>query len=152
MSIYLRSALLGAATGGRSTVGLTALALTSANTGSWLTSRWMARAAALATAGELVGDKLPQVPSRLGPSGLVPRLLAGAVAGGTLAHREGRRPVGPALAGVAGAIAGAVLGTRWRGWAADRTLGGRLPLGLPAAVVEDAGWLVTASYAAGVGG
>jgi uncharacterized membrane protein len=145
MSIYLRVLLLGLATGGRSTVGITALALTTPRTGSWLASRWVARLAGLACAGELAGDKLPQAPSRLASAGLASRLVGGAVGGVLLARRyrgSTATAVSAGLLGVVGAVAGALLGSRWRSLAA-----GRFGTDLPGALVEDAGWLALAGYA-----
>ena len=145
MSIYLRAALLGLATGGRSTVGITALARTTRPTRSWLTNRWVGRATGLASLVEFVGDKLPQAPSRFAPPGLASRLVGGAIGGALLAKRNGRpgSMVVAALVGLAGAVAGALLGSRWRAFAA-----GRLGTDWPGAAVEDVVTLTVAGYAA----
>jgi uncharacterized membrane protein len=146
MSILLRAAALGLATGGRSTFGLAALASTAGTTGSAPTSGWVKAAAGLAAAGELVADKLPQTPSRLSAPGLSPRLAFGGVAAAVLAHREGESrssTAAAALIGMATALAGAKAGARWRAVAA-----GKFGSDLPGAVVEDATWLVTARLAA----
>src|SRR5919202_6427221 len=87
MSVLTRAMLLGLATGARSTSGLTALALTT--TSGALGNRWARRLAGTAAAGEFVGDKLPQTPSRMQPEGLAPRLVLGAVTGALLTRREG---------------------------------------------------------------
>jgi uncharacterized membrane protein len=144
MSIYLRAALLGLATGGRSTIGITALALTTPRTGSWLTNRWVGRTAALASGVELVGDQLPQAPSRFAPPGLISRLVGGVVSGALLARRSGRpgSMVPAALIGLLAAILGAVLGSRWRSLAARR-----FGTDWPGAVLEDVVWLGLAGYA-----
>jgi uncharacterized membrane protein len=144
MSIYLRATLLGLATGGRSTVGITALALTAPGSGSWLTNRWVTRASGLASLVELTGDKLPQMHSRFAPPGLVSRLVGGAASGALLARRSGRpgSVVPAALLGLAGAVAGALLGSRWRSLAARR-----LGTDWPGAVLEDVAWLTVAGYA-----
>jgi len=145
MSIYLRALLLGLATGGRSTLGLTALALTAPRSRSWLTSRWVRRAAGLASVVELAGDKVPQAPSRLAPPGLAARLAGGAVGGVLLARRSGRSGSAAVLAGllaVAGAGAGSLLGSRWRSLAARR-----FGTDWPGAALEDASWLAVAGYA-----
>jgi uncharacterized membrane protein len=82
----------------------------------------------LAAAGELVGDKLPSVPSRTAPGPLALRLGAGALSGRALAGAPGL------AAGVAGAAAGAFGGQRARVALTDRT---GLPGGLLGAM-EDA--------------
>lgn len=146
MSIYLRALLLGLATGGRSTLGISALVLTAPRTRSWLTSRWISRAAGLAGVLELTGDKLPQSPSRLAPPGLAARLAGSAASGVLLARRGGRAgsvAVLAALIGMAGAMAGALLGMRWRSLAAQR-----FGADWPGAALEDATWLAVAGYAA----
>src|ERR1700712_5583488 len=117
MSIITRAVLLGLATGGRSTSGLAALALTNKSSCGPLSSPWVAKLAATAAAGELVGDKLPQIPSRLQPQALVPRLLLGGAAAAILAHREGgtaRITTLAAALGLLASAAGAQLGTSWR--------------------------------------
>ena len=144
MSIYPRAALLGLATGGRSTVGITALALTTPRSRSWLTNRWVGRAAGLGSLVELVGDKLPKAPSRFAPPGLASRLVGGAVGGALLARRSGRpgSMVPAALIGLLAAILGAVLGSRWRSLAARR-----FGTDWPGAVLEDVVSLALAGYA-----
>jgi uncharacterized membrane protein len=145
MSLLTRAALLGLATGGRSTSGLAALALTNRRGTGALGSRWTRRLAGTAAAGEFVGDKLPQTPSRLQPEGLVPRLVLGAVAGAVLTHREGGSRNRTVLAGGLGllaAAAGSRLGASWRQLAARRF--GR---DLPGALIEDACCAVAVRYA-----
>jgi uncharacterized membrane protein len=145
MSLLSRAVLLGLASGGRSTTGLTALALTNRSTAGALGSRWTRLLAGTATAGELVGDKLPQAPSRLQPAGLLPRLALGAAAGAVLAHREGGSRNRTLLAGAlgsAGAGAGSWLGVSWRQLASRQ-----FDKDLPGALIEDACWLATAHYA-----
>ncbi len=145
MSILLRAAALGLATGGRSTVGLAALALTSERTGSWQTSRWAVRAASTAAAGELIGDKLPQTPSRLQPPPLAGRLVFGTLGAAILAHREGGSRSNTVLAGALG-LAGAAA-TSWGGASWRKVAAGRLGNDLPGALIEDAGCLALARYA-----
>jgi uncharacterized membrane protein len=70
---------------------------------------------ALAAAGELVGDKLPSVPSRTAPGPLALRVAAGAFCGHVLGGRSGL------VAGAAGAAAGSFAGQRARGELAERT-------------------------------
>jgi uncharacterized membrane protein len=70
---------------------------------------------AAAAAGELVGDKLPSVPSRTAPGPLALRMAAGALCGHVLAGRAGL------AAGAAGAAAGSFAGQRARGLLSERT-------------------------------
>ncbi|HEY0168673.1 MAG TPA: hypothetical protein VGB75_16630 [Jatrophihabitans sp.] len=145
MSALTRAALLGLATGSRSTSGLAALTLTGNSSAGPLGSPWARRLARVAAAGELLGDKLPQAPSRLRPEGLVPRLAFGALAGAVLTHREGGSRGRTALAaslGLAGAGAGSLLGVSWR-QAASRRFG----KDLPGALIEDACTAAVVRYA-----
>jgi len=141
-----RAAALGAASGSRSATGLAAVALTSRpDDAGTLASRLGGRTAtalsSLAAAGELVADKLPNVPSRLAPLGLVPRVAAGAASAVAVARRDGHDSTLPGLVGAAVAIGTAVLGVRLRA-AAQRRFGSDRP----GAIAEDLlaaalGWL-----------
>jgi uncharacterized membrane protein len=145
MSDLTRAALLGLATGGRSTSGLAALTLTNHSSGGVLGSPWTRRLARVAATGELIGDKLPQAPSRLQPEGLAPRLAFGAVAGAVLSHREGGTRGRTALAaalGLLGAAAGSHLGVAWR-----QAASGRFGKDLPGALIEDACCAAVVRYA-----
>ncbi len=84
--------------------------------------------------GELVGDKLPQTPSRAGLCPLTARTLFAAGCGAALATVAGSRLPLAAVLGAVGAIAGT-----FAGYAARRALTqpGRLP-DLPVALTEDA--------------
>lgn len=120
-TLVLRSAALGVATGARSSLGLAGYALsTPTASGRRATGRAGTTFAALMLGGELVGDKLPQIPDRLDPPALLLRLGFGAGGAAALARRQGARAVLPALAGAAGAAVGAWGGHAWRAWAADR--------------------------------
>ena len=147
MSVLVRAALLGAATGGRSMAGIAAVALTTPPGAdpAWLGSRWGRIGATAAALGELVGDKLPTTPSRLEPLPLTGRIMFGAVTGFLLSQREGRPSGAPVLAAAAGAVGGAVLGRAWRARAQRR---GRPDL--PAALAEDAVVYAVALAAAAV--
>ncbi len=57
--------------------------------------------------GEMIGDKLPQTPSRLDPGPLGGRLVIGAVVGAAVSPGSRGSRLGGALLGVAGAAAGA---------------------------------------------
>jgi uncharacterized membrane protein len=68
MNTYVRSALLGATTGIRSTAGPFAAR--------WSETKRLPVGSAISLGGEMVADKLPFVPSRTTPQGLVPRVGA----------------------------------------------------------------------------
>ncbi len=123
--LVLRSLLLGAAAGSRSSLGLAGPALTARPRGLTPTSRPRgvagtvvglagSRVAALAVAGELVVDKLPQTPSRTEPPALAIRLGSGGSGAIALARRRHARVVLPMLAGIGGAAAGSFGGAAWR--------------------------------------
>ena len=82
MNAFVRAALAGAATGARSFTGLAALTLatppgSAAQPDRALSLPWVKGLVTLAAAQELVMDKLPQAPSRLGVMGLGARVAAG---------------------------------------------------------------------------
>jgi uncharacterized membrane protein len=147
MSVLLRAAVLGVATGGRSATGLAALAVTTPRSaGGWvgrLGGTWGRRLALAAALGELAADKSPAVPSRLSPPALAGRVTAGLVGGAALARRAGAAPVVPALVAAGAVVAGSVVGARWRAYAAGK---GWNPLA--AALAEDAVVLTLAAAAA----
>jgi uncharacterized membrane protein len=164
-SPVVRSALVGAATGGRTMTAIALLAATASPGDTDLLNRNLARppvrvALSLAAVAELIGDKLPQTPSRLSPSGLTPRLLLGGVCGAVSAARhpapapaalldeqavENRanepypllRTAACAATGMVSALAGAWLGARWRSLAAPRPARQR-KRAFAAALAEDA--------------
>jgi uncharacterized membrane protein len=128
-----RAAALGAATGLRSTVALAALVVRS-NDGLPAVLRHPAArlAAAMADAGELIGDKLPTTPSRLTPPGLTSRVICASLAAAVLTRSGHRHPVPAMAVASAAAMAAAKIGHDTR-----CALARRLPD--PAvAVVEDA--------------
>jgi uncharacterized membrane protein len=110
----VKAALLGALSGSRSATPLAVLALHHDNAevrGSW--QRWalfrspVGRTVAVAAgAGELVGDKLPATPSRVGAGPLFGRATSGAVVGAAISTTagDGHRVAG-AVAGALGALA-----------------------------------------------
>ncbi|HEX4082821.1 MAG TPA: hypothetical protein VHX40_07635 [Acidimicrobiales bacterium] len=153
MNRYSRSALAGAATGGRSFTALAALVLGPEVLGAPQGTRGASDeivlerpikvvAVAIASA-EYVVDKLPWVPSRLHPLSLSLRGLDAAAAGYIIANRrswqvgddvlpaDGGRVAGAnaravlACCGIAGvtALATSWLGAQWRAWAAPRLKG-----------------------------
>ena len=83
-------------------------------------ARALATTAALA---EIVGDKMPFAPDRRIPPSFAVRLVIGAIGGWALAGRQASPEYG-ALAGMAGAAAGTLLGRAARGPDA-RTMPGR---------------------------
>lgn len=84
--------------------------------------------------GELIGDKLPQSPDRIGAAQLPVRILSGAVSGAAISEAEGESVPYGALAGALGAVASSFAFFHLRHWL---TAGKGLPD--PAiALVEDA--------------
>jgi uncharacterized membrane protein len=101
----------------------------------WRVSRGPARVLfALAAAGEMVGDKLPFAPDRIGPGPLLGRLTLGGGAAAVLASRRGSAPLAGAALGAAGAVLGAHAGFYAR---RALTRGASLP-DVPIALCEDA--------------
>jgi uncharacterized membrane protein len=155
---YLRSALAGAATGGRSFTGLAAVVL-SAPPGmqgapdAIVRERPVKVVVATIALAEYAVDKLPWVPSRLRPFSLGLRGLNAAAAGYLIVNRlswqvgdnvppaDESRAAGAharavlACCGIAGgtALATSWLGARWRAWAAPRLKGDAA-----GALIEDA--------------
>lgn len=80
---------------------------------------------------ELIGDMLPQIPSRTSPPALIARILSGGIVGWIIAgSSSGFAPIG-ALIGVVGALVGAYGGRAVRIAAIER-------IGpIPSALVED---------------
>lgn len=117
--LIVRSLSLGLASGMRASLGLSAPALSGPAPDS-KGAKFSRGSKALGVAGELVGDKLPQTPSRLEPPGLAARFVSGGGGALTLARRQGMEPAYPLLAGVAGATVGAYGGAAWRRWASAR--------------------------------
>ncbi|OZC54521.1 hypothetical protein CH289_09655 [Rhodococcus sp. RS1C4] len=122
MNLTIRSAVLsaavGKASGFRSSVGISVGLLT------WFRGskyeRWAIGGSAVATAGELVGDKLPSTPSRLDPAPLGGRIVAGAGAAYAIARRSGDHPIPAAVVGGVSAVAGSYAGHAYRAWASKR--------------------------------
>ena len=132
-----RAAALGAATGSRSSAGITALALTSRPG-----DRGVIASRAGSRPGRVVAPSSPRANSpptscrpfrRLGAPGLVPRLALAAATAAGMAIRDGERPAAPAAVAAVTALGSAVLGVRFRAFAARR-----LGSDLPGAFTEDA--------------
>jgi uncharacterized membrane protein len=127
-----RAAALGAATGLRSTIALTALIVRRSDGLPAAFQHPVARAAAaLADAGELVGDKLPTTPSRLAPRPLAVRMICASLAATVLARSGHQHPVPAVFVAAAAALAAARIGHDSR-----RALDRRLP-DLAVALAED---------------
>ncbi|WP_067500560.1 hypothetical protein [Actinoplanes sp. TFC3] len=124
-NVMVRAALLGASGGARSATPIAALAQRRR-------SRWARGITAAAAVAELIGDKLPQAPSRLTPLPFASRLAVGALVGGWYARSAGHAVLAPALVGAVAAGAATVGGVAWRSFAA------RHRLSWPAAIAEDA--------------
>lgn len=124
MDAYLRAAGYGFASGLRATAAPAALGARSSGLG---------RLLIIPAIGELIADKLPSTPSRLEPSGLIARLLAGGYAGWRVSEGDRTRIVAVATGALA-AVAGAFIGYNSRHYIVRR-LG--IP-DLPVALAEDA--------------
>jgi uncharacterized membrane protein len=88
---------------------------------------------------ELIGDKLPQTPSRKAAMPFVVRLVSGALCGAALGTPS-LSPIGGLVAGVLGAVAGTLGGYEFRSRLV-KAIGGR---DLPIALLEDAIAIVAA--------
>jgi uncharacterized membrane protein len=71
--------------------------------------------------GELVGDKLPTLPSRTSPPPLIGRAASGALVSAALFASEGRRAATGGVLGAASAVAGAYAGERLRARIGQKT-------------------------------
>ncbi|MGG5808696.1 hypothetical protein [Falsiroseomonas sp. CW058] len=109
---------IGVLTGMRSMSALAALTWAASRGGSrvgWIPSGPVARGlATAAAAAEMAGDKMPFAPDRRIPPSVLVRLALGAVGGAALAGPGVSRAEGAAV-GVAGAVAGTILGRAARG-------------------------------------
>jgi uncharacterized membrane protein len=138
-SSWLRGAGLAAITGSRTALG-PALVCRSA-----VKSAPLRACAYVASALELVGDKLPRTPNRTAPLGLVLRIVSGAGVVRALVRRGRRRErgssAGALLLGAAAAVLGAFAGLRLR-VALTRRLGGGPRASAIAGAIEDAALLL----------
>jgi uncharacterized membrane protein len=107
----LGSLLLGAASGLRSQLGVATVVVHSdSSLPQILQLPWTKRLLVVAAAGELVGDKLPNTPSRLTPPGIAGRLVLGALAAGLFAQTREAPWVPAAPIGATSALAAAKVG------------------------------------------
>jgi uncharacterized membrane protein len=119
-TLALRVAVLGIVTGMRTFVPFALLAWLAPPVW-WLGTIWARVVITLASASELVADKLPNTPSRLKPAGMVGRVTAGGLMGWALtAQSHGPSWLGVTL-GVAGAVGGAFGGNKLRGFLGQKT-------------------------------
>jgi uncharacterized membrane protein len=117
--MQVTSAALGFVAGLRSQLPLALLAA-AANGGrfartadgplSLLRSRGALATLALAANGELIGDKLPFTPSRIGTPSIYGRLIMGGIVGALVAREARQSTALGALTGIAGATAGSYAG------------------------------------------
>ena len=176
VNVLARAALAGAATGARSFTGLAALTLATppgsvTQPDRSLGQTWVKGLIALAAAQELVMDKLPQAPSRLGVAGLGGGVAVGAAVGGVAVRRgpgpgavkpgtsaqsadaelvatSGPAPGGAAIAAavataVAAAVGAAWLGSAWRKAAARRFGTDSAGAGIEDVVAMSLAWAAT---------
>jgi uncharacterized membrane protein len=178
VNVLVRAALAGVATGARSFTGLAALTLATPAASARQPDRclrrpWVKGLVTLAAVQELVMDKLPQAPSRLGVIGLGGRVTT-AAAVGTVAARRGPGPAavkpetpgthtqsadaelvatsGPAsgavvaaavTTAVSAAVGAAWLGAAWRKVAAERFGTDYAGAGIEDVVAMSLAWLAT---------
>jgi uncharacterized membrane protein len=178
VTVLVRAALAGVATGARSFTGLAALTLATPAASARQPDRclrrpWVKGLITLAAVQELVMDKLPQAPSRLGVIGLGGRVTT-AAAVGTVAARRGPGPAavkpetpgthtqsadaelvatsGPAsgavvaaavTTAVSAAMGAAWLGAAWRKVAAERFGTDYAGAGIEDVVAMSLAWLAT---------
>lgn len=81
----------------------------------WLGSNGATRTSIALAVGELIADKLPFMPNRTDPAGLVARFIAGAVCGAAVASKRSRNDrIMSALVGGSAAVAAAYAGYQYR--------------------------------------
>jgi uncharacterized membrane protein len=75
---------------------------------------WTSVLALVVELGEVIGDKLPRVPSRLSPGPLVGRCVVGGYGGLVVGGKLGLDVAAAVLIGIAGAVFGALSGAAYR--------------------------------------
>ena len=85
-----------------------------------LSSKVGGRTLSVLALGELVGDKLPNIPARTVPPALAGRILSGALVGAALARRDKQPVLGPVLLGAAAAVASSFAFSALRRFATQR--------------------------------
>ena len=136
-NVYARAATLGFVAGLRSMTPLAWLSRTSqldpepANAAEEMLDSPTARiVTSMLASGELIGDKLPMIPSRLKPGPLTGRLLIGGLAGMRICRRYHQSLVVGAILGAASAGAGSFAGNYMRTSLAENTKIPKFVLGL----------------------
>ncbi len=118
LTVYAFAFLIGAITGLRSMTGVAAVCWAARFGWLRLQSTWLSFMGnsippyilSVLALGELVGDKLPNAPSRKSPGPFAGRVLIGGFAGAALATGSGNAAVLGALAGAMGGICGTLGG------------------------------------------
>jgi uncharacterized membrane protein len=113
-----RIAALGVATGSRVPAAPAALAWPTPSDPARIRAPVTRGISALLVAGEVVGDQLKRIKSRLVPVQLIPRFVLAAGGGALLAARSRQRPLLAAGVPIGGSLAGVYGGLPWRTWAA----------------------------------
>jgi uncharacterized membrane protein len=142
--IFLAAILLGLVVGLRSMTGPAVLAWglrlgRFSVAGSWLAFmgfRYTAMVITVLAIAELIGDKLPNTPSRKAPVGFGGRIVCGALVGATVGATSGASAMTMIVGGVLGVV-GAVIGTL-AGSAVRGKMAAAFGRDLPAALIEDA--------------
>lgn len=136
-NIYARAATLGFVAGLRSMTPLAWLSRTSkldpepANAAEEMLDSPTARiVTSMLASGELVGDKLPMIPSRLKPGPLIGRLIIGGLVGMRICRRYHQSLVVGAIVGAASAGVGSFAGNYARTKLAENTRIPKFMLGL----------------------
>lgn len=128
--VYIRSAILGFVGGLRSMTPLAVLSLLrrgNKNSASpsdplqYLDTPAAHIITGVLAAGEIFGDKLPIIPSRLSPGPLAGRLVIGALVGWAICRQANQSPIIGALLGAVGAASGSAAGYYARTWLAKVT-------------------------------
>jgi uncharacterized membrane protein len=70
--------------------------------------------------GEWVGDKLPNIPNRTDPPGVMARTVSGILAGASIARLNGKSRLRGAMVGAAAAFIGTYAAYHARRWAGQR--------------------------------
>jgi uncharacterized membrane protein len=91
--------------------------------------------------GELIGDKLPSIPSRKAPPAFIARIVSGALVGATIGA-AGQSLVAGLILGILGAVCGTLGGS-----AARAKLAALFGRDLPAALLEDVAAIAIALFA-----
>lgn len=129
-NVYIRSASLGFVGGLRSMTPFAVLSLLRTGNDSsgspsdplqYLNTPVARIITGVLAAGEIFGDKLPFIPSRLSPAPLAGRVVIGALVGWAICRQANQSPVIGAILGAVGAASGSAAGYYARAWLAKVT-------------------------------